>query len=182
MRAGQERAFEAIVHRYRKPLERYCARALSRSQAEDVVQHVLLKAWQALSSGAEVRSLKPWLYRIAQTTIIETVQRSGFDYEELARSLAPAKGPDSELEERAVIRKTLMGLAALPEAQREALLRTAVDGQSRAEIADALGLSEGAVRQLLYRARSNLRVVATGLTRGRRTRPRTNCAPAPQAD
>jgi RNA polymerase sigma factor (sigma-70 family) len=162
--AGQERAFEAIVHRYRSPLERYCTRALSRSQGEDVVQQVLLKAWEALSNGAEVRSLRPWLFRIAQTTIIDTVQHSGFDYDELADSLSPLDEPDSEFERRAVIRQTLMGLAALPEAQRQALLRTAIVGQSRAEIAQALGVSEGAVRQLLYRARTSLRSVATAIT------------------
>jgi RNA polymerase sigma factor (sigma-70 family) len=162
--AGQERAFETIVQRYSSPLERYCARALSRSEAEDVVQQVLMKAWAALNSGAEVRNLKPWLFRIAQTTIIETVDRSGFDYEELEQSLSPLDGPDSELEKRALIRRTLVGLAALPEAQREALLRAAVDGESGAEIAQALGVSEGAVRQLLYRARTSLRTAATAVT------------------
>jgi RNA polymerase sigma factor (sigma-70 family) len=162
--AGHERAFETIVHRYGSPIERYCARSLSRSDAEDAAQQVLLKAWTALSSGTEVRSLKPWLFRIAQTTIIDTAEKSGFDHDELERSLRPHAGPDSEFEKRALIRKTLVGLAALPEAQREALLRGAVDGESRAEIALALGVSEGAVRQLLYRARVRLRTVATAVT------------------
>jgi RNA polymerase sigma-70 factor (ECF subfamily) len=162
--AGHERAFETIVQRYGGPIERYCARSLSRSDAEDAVQQVLLKAWAALSSGTEVRSLKPWLFRIAQTTIIDTAEKSGFDHDELERSLRPHEGPDSEFEQRALIRKTLIGLAALPEAQREALLRGAVDGESRAEIAQALGVSEGAVRQLLYRARVRLRTVATAVT------------------
>jgi RNA polymerase sigma factor (sigma-70 family) len=162
--AGHERAFETIVQRYGSPIERYCARSLSRSDAEDAVQQVMLKAWAALSSGTEVRSLKPWLFRIAQTTIIDTAEKSGFDHDELERSLRPHEGPDSEFEKRALIRKTLVGLAALPEAQREALLRGAVDGESRAEIAQALGVSEGAVRQLLYRARVRLRTVATAVT------------------
>src|SRR6266508_3219767 len=162
--AGHERAFETIVQRYGSPIERYCARSLSRSDAEDAAQQVLLKAWAALSSGTEVRSLKPWLFRIAQTTIIDTAEKSGFDHDELERSLRPHEGPDSEFEKRALIRKTLVGLAALPEAQREALLRGAVDGESRADIAQALGVSEGAVRQLLYRARVRLRTAATAVT------------------
>ena len=131
---GSERAFEAIVDRYRRPLQRYCERALTRQRAEDVVQQVLIKAWVALQNGAEVRSLKAWLYRIACTTILDAAQAPGYDYDELERSLRPPSEPDSELEQRTVIRKTLAGLAALPEAQREALLRTAIDGQSRAEI------------------------------------------------
>ena len=161
-REGHERAFEVIVDRYRKELLRYSERALSRPRSEDVVQQVLMKAWVALRNGAQVRSLKPWLYRITRTTIFETAEMPGFDYAELERSLY-AHEPESELEQRAVIRKTLAGLAALPEAQREALLRTAFEGQSRAQIAEALGVSEGAVRQLLHRARVTLRTAATAL-------------------
>src|SRR5262245_51065293 len=164
VRGANERAFEAIVDRYRKPLQRYCERALPRSRAEDVVQQVLLKAWSALSDGTEVRCLKPWLYRIATTTMFESARAPGYDYDELRRSLLVPDGPEAEAEQNAIIRGTLAGLAALPEAQREALLRDAFEGQSRAQIAEALGVSEGAVRQLLYRARLTLRAAATAFT------------------
>ena len=164
VRDGQERAFDAIVDRYRRPLQRYCERALPRSRAEDVVQQVLTKAWCALQDGTEVRSLRPWLYRIAATTVLENARAPGFDYEELKRSLSGAGEPEAELEQQAIIRRTLAGLAALPETQREALLRDAFEGQSRAQIADALGVSEGAVRQLLHRARATLRTAATAIT------------------
>ena len=153
-----------IVDRYRKPLQRYCERALPRSRAEDVVQQVLTKAWCALQDGTEVRSLKPWLYRIAATTVLETARAPGYDYDELKRSLTASGEPETELEQQAIIRKTLASLAALPDAQREALLRDAFEGQSRAQIADALGVSEGAVRQLLHRARATLRTAATAIT------------------
>jgi RNA polymerase sigma factor (sigma-70 family) len=161
---GQERAFEVIVDRYRKPLQRYCERALSRSRAEDVVQQVLMKAWLALRGGTEIRSLKPWLYTVARTTALDDAQSPGYDYRELALSLRAPDDSESEAEQRAVIRNTLTGLAALPEPQREALLRAAFEGQSRQQIAEALGISEGAVRQLLHRARANLRAAATAVT------------------
>src|SRR5262245_44934626 len=164
VREGQEGAFDAIVDRYRKPLQRYCERALPGSRAEDVVQQVLTKAWCAIRDGTEVRSLRPWLYRIAATTILETAQAPGYDHDELKRSLTASGEPEAELEQQAIIRRTLAGLAALPEAQREALLRDAFEGQSRAQIADALGVSEGAVRQLLHRARATLRTAATAIT------------------
>ncbi len=164
VREGQERAFEAIVDRYRRPLQRYCERALSRSRAEDVVQQVLMKAWLALRDGTEVRSLQPWLYRIARTTMFETAEAPTYDYAELERSLLAPEGPESELEQRAVIRRTLASLAALPDSQREALLRTAFEGQSRAQIAAALGVTEGAVRQLVHRARATMRAAATIVT------------------
>ena len=61
------------------------------------------------------------------------------------------------------MRETLTGVAGLPANQREALLRTAA-GHSRAEIARELDVSEGAVRQLVHRARTALRAAATVLT------------------
>ena len=62
------------------------------------------------------------------------------------------------------LRRTLAGVAALPERQREALLRTAVEGRSQEEVARALGLSHGAVAQLVMRGRRTLRAAATALT------------------
>ena len=106
VRDGQERAFDAIVHRYRKPLQRYCERALTSSRAEDVVQQVLTKAWCALQDGTDVRSLKPWLYRIATTTALETARAPGYDYDELTRSLTASGEPETELEQQTVIRRT----------------------------------------------------------------------------
>ena len=65
-RQGYERAFEAIVERYRKPLHRYCRRMLPEARAEDAVQQTFLKAWGAIGDGVEVQDLKPWLYRISR--------------------------------------------------------------------------------------------------------------------
>ena len=62
------------------------------------------------------------------------------------------------------MRRTLAGMAALPEHQREAVLRMAVQGRSQADVAQALGLSHGAVAQLVLRARRTLRAAATTLT------------------
>ena len=51
-------------------------------------------------------------------------------------------GPEADLDRRTVIRETLAGVAALPGNQREALLRTAVGGDSRAQVAHDLGLTD----------------------------------------
>src|SRR5215208_586182 len=66
--AGHERAFEAIVERYRRELLRACRRVLPDGRAEDAVQQTLVAAWTALRRGDEVRALRPWLYRIAHNT------------------------------------------------------------------------------------------------------------------
>ena len=68
-----------------------------------------------------------------------------------------------EVERREDARDALSGLAALPERQREALLRVAVEGRPQGEVARELGVSEGAVRQLVHRARLTLRAAATAV-------------------
>src|SRR3979411_1002846 len=118
VRQGHERAFEAIVERYRRPLHRHVRRVLPESRAEDALQQTFLKAWSSLRAGATVRDLRPWLYRIAQNTALDTLKRAGYDYDELTESLRSPGGPEADLERRTVMRETLAGLGALPEEPR----------------------------------------------------------------
>ena len=49
--AGHERAFDAIVERYRKPIMRYCRRFLPEPRAEDAVQQAFLNALVDAAGG-----------------------------------------------------------------------------------------------------------------------------------
>ncbi len=159
--AGHERAFEALVQRYRRPLLGYCRRLLLSDEcAEEALQQALLQAWLALRSGAEVSDVKPWLYRIVHNAALNMLRVSGYDYCKLSESLSGADAPQEDLERRIAVREALAGLAALPEMQRKALLRTAVEGDSHRQVARELGVSENALRGLVYRARVTLRAAA----------------------
>ena len=164
-REGHERAFEALVERHRKPLHRHVRKLLPEARAEDAVQQAFINAWTALQRGVEVREPRAWLYRVAHNAALNALRVQGYEYDELRESLrSHAAGPEEDHERRWVMRRTLAGVATLPEAQREALLRTAVEGRSQEQVAAELGLSEGAVRGLVYRARTALRAAATALT------------------
>jgi RNA polymerase sigma factor (sigma-70 family) len=163
-RDGHERAYEAIVERYRRELLRHAQRVVGETRAEDVLQHALLAAWAALRRGDEVRDLRPWLHRIAHNTSLNALRGGRDEYAELRESMQVGDAPEDEMERRAIVRDTLAALAALPERQREALLRVAVQGRSQEEVAEDFGLSHGAVRQLVHRARSTLRAAATAVT------------------
>src|SRR3981081_1488953 len=63
-RAGHERAFVAIVERYRPELYAMARRLSSDGRGEDIVQQALLSAFAALQSGVEVGQLRGWLYQI----------------------------------------------------------------------------------------------------------------------
>jgi RNA polymerase sigma factor (sigma-70 family) len=163
VRAGHERAFDAIVERYRKPLLRVCVRILPEARSEDALQQALLAAWKGLERGDEVQELRPWLYRIARNTALNQLRMAGYDLEELVETLSAANDPEEEVVRRAVVRQTLAAVAALPDRQREALLRTAVEGRGQDEVARDLGLSDTAVRALVHRARVRVRSAATAL-------------------
>jgi RNA polymerase sigma factor (sigma-70 family) len=165
---GHERAFEALVQRYRRSLLRYCRRiGLSDARAEDVLQQAFLQAWMALGRGTEVRELQPWLYRIVHNAAVNAMRSpTEGPHSELTDALQAGAVPagESELERRIAVRDALGEVAALPRMQRQAIFLTAVDGQSHDEVASALGITHGALRGLLYRARSTLRGAAAALT------------------
>lgn len=160
---GHERAFEVLVKRYRRQLMRYCRRmGLTDSRAEDVLQHAFLQAWLALERGVEVRTPKPWLYRIVHNSAVNVMRSAREEPAEIVDG-GHADSYESGFESGLAVRQTLSDVAALPPMQREAMLMSAVDGASHEEVADALGISHGAVRGLLYRARSTLRDAAAAL-------------------
>src|SRR5947209_20581653 len=165
-RGGHERAFEALVLRYRRPLLRFCRRRmrLSHTRAEDVVQQSLLKAWMALAAGTEVRDFKPWLYSIVRNTAFNAVRGQADAGVALSDATRAHLSIDSELEHRLEMRDALTHVAALPRAQREAIFLTVIDGQSHEEVASTLGITHDAVRGLLYRARTTLRKAAAVIT------------------
>ncbi len=87
-RGGHERAFEAIVERYRGALLRAARRYLPEARAEDALQQAYIAAWSALQRGDEVRDLRAWLYRIVHNTALNQLRVSGYDYAELEESLS----------------------------------------------------------------------------------------------
>jgi len=164
---GHERAFEALVHRYRRPLLRYCRRMqLADARAEDVLQQALLQAWMALARGADVREVRPWLYRIVHNAAVNAMRANADGHSELTEAMQAkaALARESDLQRTMAVRDALADVAALPQMQQQAIFLTAVDGQSHDEVASVLGVSEGAVRGLLYRARTTLRGAAAALT------------------
>jgi RNA polymerase sigma factor (sigma-70 family) len=164
VRAGNEPAFEAIVARYRRPLLRYCSRFLSDERAEDAVQQTFVNAYNAMRLGHAELNLRPWLYRIAHNTALNMLRDPGLHHEQLSEQFDGVERPDQALERTQGIRNLLAAVQGLPERQRDALMLRELEGRSYEEIAVALGVTGGAVRQLLNRARNTLRAAATAVT------------------
>ena len=163
VRAGSDPAFEAIVERYRRALMRYVSRLLPPERAEDVVQQSFVKAYEAMHKGSAELNLRPWLYRIAHNGALNALRDRGLGHAELSERIDGVERPDQAVERAQGLRELVVAVQALPERQRSAILLREMEGRSYEEIATALGVSDGAVRQLLNRARNSLRAAAAAV-------------------
>jgi len=133
-------------------------RTRDREEAEDVTAEVFHQAlvnlgrfqWRGLPFAA-------WLLRIAANTLADRWQRqrrSGEQGEDTLPEIAGTAASGAEVERRAMLFQLV---DRLPADQRLVILRRFVDQKSVREIAAELGRTEGAVKQLQYRALQDLR-------------------------
>jgi RNA polymerase sigma factor (sigma-70 family) len=158
-RMGYDEAFRAIHDRYRQRLFAYTRQMLggSRSDAEDVLQDVFLRAYGALRNDDRPVTLRAWLYRVAHNRCIDHLRRpvpAAAEIYDLSRP--PEHDPPDETERREDLRRLVQDVQRLPEQQRSALLMREMDGLTYAELADALRTSIPAIKSLLVRARMGL--------------------------
>jgi RNA polymerase sigma-70 factor (ECF subfamily) len=167
--------------RHRPELLRHCYRMLgSFSDAEEVVQEVLLKAWRSRDTYAADAPIQHWLMRIATNTCLNALTRPGVrGLPQLDRAAAPAEtaleqleaahwvtpapdakllpGPAEAAETREAVAIAFIALLQrLPPKQRAVLLLKDVIGWSAEEIAAALELTVPSVNSALHRARETV--------------------------
>ena len=160
-RDGDTWAFGMLFDHYHDRVYRFIASRVQRpSDAEDLTQHVFVKALEALPRY-EPRGVPfgGWLFRLARNAVIDHV-RTRHDHADLDAVIGWAHG-DSGPDEIAVVRQELdavgSALAGLTDDQREAIALRFFGGLSAREAAEAMGKQEGTVRGLQFRAIAALR-------------------------
>jgi RNA polymerase sigma factor (sigma-70 family) len=158
-RAGNDDAFGTIHDRYRTRLLAYIRQMLggSKSDAEDALQDVFLRAYGALRANGKEIALRAWLYRVAHNRCIDQLRRpvpQAADIFDVSRT--PTDDPASATERREDLRRLVQDVRRLPEQQRSVLLMREMEGLSYADLAAALDISVPAVKSLLVRARMGL--------------------------
>lgn len=159
-RQGHEDAFQVIHERYRQRLFAYARQMLSgsRSDAEDAMQDVFLRAYGALRADGRPVTLRAWLYRVAHNRCIDQLRRplpAAIDLFDITRGPS-LLDPMEQAERREDLRRLVDDVRRLPEQQRSALLMREMEGLSYKELSDALAVSTPAVKSLLVRARIGL--------------------------
>jgi RNA polymerase sigma-70 factor (ECF subfamily) len=163
-RAGDASAFDALFRRWSAPLLRYLERMLcDAGAAEELVQEVFLRVHRARERYTPEARFSTWLYRIATNLALNELRRPrrrephrSADEADGPALVAASFAPEAVVDARRMGARALRELWALPEKQRAALCMSAVEGLSYAEVAEALEVSEQAVKALVHRARSAL--------------------------
>jgi RNA polymerase sigma-70 factor (ECF subfamily) len=134
-------------------------RVRNRAEAQDITSEVFHKALANLGSfewrGAPFAA---WLFRIAANAIADRSQRGARERDMSEAEDPPdiAQPPDIEkIEQRARLFRLVK---SLPDGQRRVITLRFIEEKSIRQIARELGRSEGAVKQLQFRALENLRV------------------------
>ena len=187
LRAGDERAFEALVEAHHCAL---IALALTYVRTHEVAEEVAQETWVAVLAGIDRfqgrSSLRTWILRIlvntaitrggreARTVPFSTLEPAGTQAAsvELGRfrpagdafaghwQAYPADWsalPEQSLLGRETLEVAKRAIEALPDAQRRVITMRDIAGLSADDVCEALGLSDGNQRVLLHRARSRVR-------------------------
>jgi RNA polymerase sigma-70 factor, ECF subfamily len=162
---GDQRAFEALVRRYRK---RIYALALhmtrSASEADDITQEVFLNAYRALG-GFEGRSqFFTWVYRMTVNRSLNAKRdraRRGEDTLddprlELAVEVDARGNPGRVAELRQTYARLLRALDGLPADMRTTVILVSLQGMSHAEAGIIQKVSEGTIAWRMHEARRRL--------------------------
>lgn len=141
-------------------LRRY-ARALlgNRSQADDLVQDTLERAWAKRDRWSMGTNLRAWLFTIMHHLFINQIRRERplASYDESVETVA-ATHEEADIVEMRELRNAI---ASLPDDYREVLLLVAVEQLRYEEVAAILKIPLGTVMSRLSRARKQMRRLMT---------------------
>jgi len=162
---GDQAAFRDLFRRHAPRLVGYVDRFFhNRALAEELVQEVFIKVWRARRRYEPRSKFTTWLYTIASRTCLNELRRGHHRRvaEPLDEHLVPPDKvrpirPDQLLEGAQAQSVVERALAVMPQAQRQALLLTRFGDQSYAEAASLLGVSESALKSLVFRAAQAIR-------------------------
>ena len=145
---GRAMTLEVLVSSYASAVLAVClANTRNFHDAEDVMQDVFLKAVSNLGSLRDQTKVRAWLLQIARRTCIDHRRRRVLTATMPDDVPAPTRSTGEDVE------RLHAAIARLPENYRETIALYYLDGRNCASVAEALDITESAVRQRLVRAR-----------------------------
>ncbi len=173
--AGDQRAFELLVIKYQRRIQRLIARMVRDVDlVEDIAQETFIRAYQALHQFRGDAQFYTWLYRIAvntakktlldmkrDPTVPEAALRASAEDDETnlpGLELIGTETPETLLAAKDIANAVNAALEALPEDLRQALTLRELDGLSYEEMAEIMDCPIGTVRSRIFRSREAISV------------------------
>lgn len=171
VKRGDARAFELLVLKYRRRIERLVSRIVrDPDSVADVAQETFIRAYRALPNFRGESAFYTWLYRIAVNTarkeaaeqrrdpVVSESALAGADDEgdETSRAetaLSDAETPEAVLASREIAQAVNAAVEDLSEDLRQAVTLREIEGLSYEEIAQVMNCPIGTVRSRIFRAR-----------------------------
>lgn len=170
VKQGDVRAFEMLVVKYQRRIERLIGRMVRDVDlVPDIAQETFIRAYRAIPQFRGESAFYTWLYRIAVNTakkalvelkrdpvVTESALASRDDDDETSRvenELSDGETPDAVLASKEIAAAVNAAIEALSEDLRQAITLREIEGLSYEEIADMMNCPIGTVRSRIFRAR-----------------------------
>lgn len=169
VKRGDVRAFEMLVVKYQRRIERLIARMVRDTDlVQDIAQETFIRAYRALPQFRGESAFYTWLYRIAVNTakkallelkrdpiVTESALAPADDEETSARQVEPSDmaTPEALLASKEIAATVNAAIEALSEDLRQAITLREIEGLSYEEISEVMNCPIGTVRSRIYRAR-----------------------------
>lgn len=161
---GNQQDYGILIKKYQSNVFRTAMGLVhNKEDAEEITQDVFVKVYQSLSSFRGKAAFSTWLYRITVNTSLNYLlkkKRRGFWIGLSGLLQLPSKDKQvetiiTESSENDIVRKAIDNLS---EKQRLAFIFTKYEELPQKKVAEIMNISEGAVEQLLLRAKTNLKI------------------------
>jgi RNA polymerase sigma-70 factor (ECF subfamily) len=170
-RRGDNAAFEMLVVKYQRRIERLISRMVRDADlVQDVAQETFIRAYRAMASFRGDSAFYTWLYRIAINTAKKalvdlrrdplvsegSLGRGGDDGDETSRvenELSDGETPEALLASKEIAAAVNSAIEALSEDLRQAITLREIEGLSYEEISEVMNCPIGTVRSRIFRAR-----------------------------
>jgi RNA polymerase sigma-70 factor (ECF subfamily) len=153
----KEKAFTGIIKKYQEKLYWHIRRmVIDHDDANDVMQNMFIKVWNALENFREDSQLYTWLYRIATneslTFIEQQKKRASVSLSDVEGGLSNKIVADKDFDGSKLEWKLQLGIQQLPEKQRIVFNLRYYDEMPYEEMSRVLDTSEGALKASYHHA------------------------------
>jgi RNA polymerase sigma-70 factor (ECF subfamily) len=173
VKRGDVRAFEMLVVKYQRRIERLIGRMVRDVDlVPDIAQETFIRAYRAMAQFRGESAFYTWLYRIAVNTakkslmemkrdplVTESALAMRDEDDETSRvenELSDGETPDAILASKEIAAAVNAAIEALSEDLRQAITLREIEGLSYEEIASIMNCPIGTVRSRIFRARESI--------------------------